>query len=202
MNIEQQKKIADECLDKLMLIDPYCILAGGAPRDWYDNKEANDLDFYIYSENPTGIIESQLNSAGFEGLKVLNSTRGKEFEVRSEMYSSMKSLRKVFETTYKDMKIQIMVMGQKTFSCVVPNFGATISMFWYKGGTIRYNFEAIASFKYKVIGYRDDFTCKETYYKKLKDRYKSYSFVRMSSFDKVINNSMKRDLWEEVISSC
>lgn len=34
MSVNKQKKLADKILDKLFLIDPYSIVAGGAPRDW------------------------------------------------------------------------------------------------------------------------------------------------------------------------
>lgn len=44
----EQKDIARELLCKLEITDPNCILAGGAPRDWWFDKVANDLDFYVY----------------------------------------------------------------------------------------------------------------------------------------------------------
>lgn len=47
--IEHQKFVADTILYKLFPIDPYCICAGGAPRDWYLGKVASDLDIFIYT---------------------------------------------------------------------------------------------------------------------------------------------------------
>jgi len=47
--ISVEKSIADEVLSRLEVIDPTCILAGGAPRDWWLGQSCNDLDFYILS---------------------------------------------------------------------------------------------------------------------------------------------------------
>lgn len=44
----EQQETAREILHKLEITDPSCILAGGAPRDWWFDKVANDLDFYVY----------------------------------------------------------------------------------------------------------------------------------------------------------
>ena len=43
--IDTQKYIATELLHILECVDPCAILAGGAPRDWYFNKPANEFRF-------------------------------------------------------------------------------------------------------------------------------------------------------------
>jgi tRNA nucleotidyltransferase/poly(A) polymerase len=43
-----QQSVADSLLARLEAIDPHCIIAGGAPRDWYLGRLANDLDVYLY----------------------------------------------------------------------------------------------------------------------------------------------------------
>lgn len=50
MNIEQQKRIAKEVLDKVKVLDYRAIIAGGAARDWYFNNLANDIDIFYYHE--------------------------------------------------------------------------------------------------------------------------------------------------------
>ena len=47
--IINQKEVAKKVFESLTKVDPNCILAGGAPRDWYYGKEARDLDFYFCS---------------------------------------------------------------------------------------------------------------------------------------------------------
>lgn len=46
-HVKLQKDYAKFLLNKLSLLDPDVMVAGGAPRDWDDNKPAKDLDIYI-----------------------------------------------------------------------------------------------------------------------------------------------------------
>ena len=46
--IEHQKAVAKSVLNKLQTLDLYAVLVGGACRDWCLDKEATDLDFYLY----------------------------------------------------------------------------------------------------------------------------------------------------------
>jgi len=48
--IEQQRQSANAVLDKLRCLDSRAIIAGGAPRDWYFSKLANDIDIFYYHE--------------------------------------------------------------------------------------------------------------------------------------------------------
>lgn len=47
--IEYQKLVGKEILDKLKEKDPAVFIGGGAPRDWYNNNPASDLDVYFNS---------------------------------------------------------------------------------------------------------------------------------------------------------
>ena len=38
--VESQKQLADEILLKISMYDPYVIVAGGAPRDWWMGRQA------------------------------------------------------------------------------------------------------------------------------------------------------------------
>lgn len=53
MKIEEQNVVAKKVLEKIKIVDPYVILAGGAPRDWYFGNPCNDLDIYYYSNAMT-----------------------------------------------------------------------------------------------------------------------------------------------------
>lgn len=55
MTIEQQKATAQSVYEKLKVIDPHCVLAGGAPRDWYFG---NRLLLRFYSYNNQCLQES------------------------------------------------------------------------------------------------------------------------------------------------
>ena len=94
--IMEQKQIADLVYKKLRMADPYCILAGGAPRDWYYGMVAKDLDFYFYTSGETiRSVEKQLNSLmGFE-VKHAKYSQDKE---AYQAYKTMPFLRRVFKS--------------------------------------------------------------------------------------------------------
>lgn len=101
MNIEQQKQIAKNVYDKLKLADPDCLLAGGAPRDWYFGELCNDLDFYFCSTACTmGSTKRQLKAIGFENVKHIADP------YTSELYKSMEGLLRIWECEYAGMKVQ------------------------------------------------------------------------------------------------
>ena len=61
--IEHQKAVAKSVLKKLQTLDLYAVLAGGACRDWLLDKEATDLDFYMYynPKYPSSSLEEVLH---------------------------------------------------------------------------------------------------------------------------------------------
>ena len=68
--IEQQKLVADKVLNQLYLICPEAIVAGGAPRDWYLGKPANDIDVYFSSTTTTASkLNKQLEKC-FDGMQI------------------------------------------------------------------------------------------------------------------------------------
>ena len=62
MNIDQQKLTADGILGILEQFNPDCILAGGAPRDWYMGNPCNDLDIFV--GNSSGDLLNHLEENG------------------------------------------------------------------------------------------------------------------------------------------
>jgi hypothetical protein len=128
-SIEKQIKIADEIMEKLETFDPTCILAGGAPRDWYFGNLATDLDFFVHwrpdFEGQKWRYRVQLEKLGF---KVTQKTG----EGLPENYRRNPHLITVFEFKYKGEVIQVMFMDEKTFNCVVKLFPFGICQAWYK----------------------------------------------------------------------
>lgn len=64
MNIEKQKDVANIIYDRLRLADPHCILAGGAPRDWYFGKEA--FSYLIKKAKKFGYTDCQIAAFAYE----------------------------------------------------------------------------------------------------------------------------------------
>ena len=46
MNLLRQKALTREVMETILPISPTAIVAGGAPRDWYFNNQAQDVDIF------------------------------------------------------------------------------------------------------------------------------------------------------------
>ena len=175
--ISVEKSIADEVLSRLEVIDPTCILAGGAPRDWWLGQSCNDLDFYIYHRGSTTNLEHSLKTLDFE----VEPMRRKGYNVQARLdrlYETMTDLRAVYQTKfpYKGKHIQIIVMNTPTFRGVVDKFACSISKVWYKGGLIRPTHEASKAKRCKVIEVAQGYSPNCPYVQKMRDRFPEYAF--------------------------
>lgn len=131
MNIAQQKDLADKLLSQLYSISPYVMLAGGAPRDWYFGKEAQDLDIYLYSHAITvKTMQKQLKSA--TGVDFRHNWELQRDD--TSLYTSMPQLRRVFEAEIDSMKVQVMQLNnpEDEFK-VINNMSTSICKVWYQG---------------------------------------------------------------------
>lgn len=178
MNIKEQKEISKEVLHKLEIIDPYCILAGGAPRNWFLGKEANDLDFYIYLPNyPTmSSTELRFKRAGLELMHI---------DYKSEAwkdYGIMEHLFRIYEGEYKGCKIQVMVMTENTFTSVVNDFGVSMCKFWWKGGEVKLTKDSFVSMYNKTLYIKDDYSAKELHVAKMVEYFPDYKVKPYSDF--------------------
>lgn len=168
-----QKQIADDILDKLYLIDPHSILAGGAVRDWYFDKGASDLDIFFYAPQAkiTNIMDELLKKAGFniEGYRQGGSI--------PEWYKKNPHLRAIYELTVNGLKVQLIRMSKPTFSCVVPNFPLSLCDAWYKNGQYHYGRHFMRSVKHKCIYKTSEIYANEhQYIKKIRDKFPEYKY--------------------------
>lgn len=179
-NIETQKGIAEDILDRLELLDPYCILAGGAPRDWFLGKEANDLDFYV-NLLPMRNEEEEATLNRLLGLVVsrLADTSRKESE-----YNCMKHLKRIYEFKYKGQDCQIMVMDTPTFKSVIDHFGTSICKVWFKRGRIHPTLDFLMSLRLKCIYKQNNYNAKEKHVSKMVERFPNYRLFEYSQLKK------------------
>lgn len=110
MEIEDQKEVAKEVYRKLKIIDPHCLLAGGAPRDWYFNQKCNDLDFYYVSTARTlSPCRKQLEKV-FEGVEIKTLSEihdyGDELEHKN-LYKKMPDLVRVWQMRVDGITVQL-----------------------------------------------------------------------------------------------
>ena len=172
--INLQKTVADSVLSKLELLDRYCIVAGGAPRDWYLGNVATDIDVYLYY--PTSNSAKQrvqlLNELGF---KINNSHENWQ---KSELYETNHNILYLYNCEYLNEKIQIIFVNKPTFTSVVDTFPISISKVWYKNGNIRTTEDFEYSVYYKIIWKTvDSYPETNKYIQKIKNKFSDYKYI-------------------------
>ena len=189
--IANQKTIAKELLNKMEVIDPYAILAGGCPRDWYFNKVANDLDFYVHIKAETmQATELRMKRLGLD-ISPMSWESNDEHE-----YKCMEHLHAVWDGVYKGQKFQVMVMNESTFTSVVNKFGSSVCMAWWKGGKVEPTLPFLLSHHMKVIFLKDDYTAKEKHVAKMVARYPDYNVLGYDKFESIKHRfAMKENIY-------
>lgn len=181
--IDKQKRVAEKVLAKLETFDPTCILAGGAPRDWFFGNVASDLDFYVHFR-PDFQNQKWRYSVLLEtlGLKMVAKT-GDELPVN---YKRNPHLITVYQGKVDGEVVQVMFMDKPTFHCVVDLFPFGICQAWWKGKkhTYSWNNEEIhttadfnAAVKNKVLILLNElYNDSDGYVQKIKDKFPEYTF--------------------------
>jgi hypothetical protein len=185
--IEHQKSVADKVLKKLQLLDQWCIVAGGAPRDWYLGNEAKDIDIYLYDSRSTYVYASQreglLEALGFE-----IDSKYEEWEI-PELYQSNHYVVHLYNSTYLGEKIQIIFVSKPTFVSVIDTFPISISKAWYKGGEIYTTDDFDLSIKHKILFKTvDSYEENNKYLLKIKEKFNGYKYVtkkQAASYEKL-----------------
>jgi len=148
ITVDVQKWEADQILKKAEVLDPTCIIAGGAARDWYMGLVATDLDLFIHFPAFRKLCQvvKQLHSVGLTVDKVLGP---EEFPAG---YRLNPNILYVMEVTTVEVTTtcQVIVYSKPTFG-VVEQFPLSICQAWYKGGKIRFTNEFASSVRNKVI---------------------------------------------------
>lgn len=177
--VERQKDIARVVLKRLEIIDPNCILAGGAPRDWHFNTPARDLDFYICSRATSQRqAEEQLAKVGIHGTW-LNKDNTE--------YNSVSGLRWVFESNcYTDLPFQVMFMEMPTYS-VLASFCADISKAWWKGNLVNTTPEFDSAHRCKNMWLNPDNPPSDAWIDKMRERFPDYT-VSVKTADQVLRD--------------
>lgn len=170
--IKLQQAVADTVLQRLLTIDPFAIIAGGAPRDWYLGREATDLDVYFYAGGrSTETIYDLLIDVGFklDGYK--------DFGEAGIGYGKSPETKVIFEPLDTPIPVQLIMMGQKTHDSVLSSFAVNLSLTWYKHQKITTTPEFDAGVKNKSIvrvhpNYQDD----DPYIEKIRAKFPDYAY--------------------------
>lgn len=103
--IEFQKDLAKKILSDLKVIDPRAYLAGGAPRDWNFGEEANDLDFYYFTQASTMNESSSQLERFFPKVHMSG-----ESNLDKKLYEHMKGLKRIWNVEIDGVKVQFIQM--------------------------------------------------------------------------------------------
>lgn len=154
MNIEQQKEIAYEILQRLSVVCKEVCIAGGAPRNWYLDRPARDVDFYLFTKSKLDVdsFHSLMSSVGFDDLVPVGGGS-------SETYAGEKGINAVLETVVDELPVQFIAV-EWSFDKIVDTFTVSISKLYLSllsSGRINnvYTPEFLESVKTKTITARE-----------------------------------------------
>ena len=170
--IKKQQAVADRALVMSYLIDPFAIVAGGAPRDWYFNKPAKDIDlfFSVKDHVQIHIINEMLKIAGFE----VDSS--KAADDLPDWYNHNPNIRAVFNAQIDDVDVQLILVKDSPFK-VVNQFPLSICKAWYKNGQIQTDKDFNITVKHKSIFKTNTLYAQgNAYLKKVLDKFKDFQY--------------------------
>lgn len=112
MDIKTQKIVSNEVLTALRMIDSDAIIAGGAPRNWKEDKLANDIDCYLRWKHPRTI--AQMGTA-------IEKLLGNEITISRVIIATgyswggdTFSITKLFDFDYKGVRFQLIIVQENT----------------------------------------------------------------------------------------
>ena len=173
MNIEQQKKVADDVLKKIECVDPTAIVAGGAPRDWYLGNLASDIDVFFYFRNDltTTRIGDILKSLGLDVFRV-NEGNG-----LPDIYKKNPQLRAVFDCVVEGLSVQLLLMLEPTFKSVIDHFPLNICKVWYKNSSIKTTKDFERAIKHKaIVKVSSLYANQDKYLQKIKSKFPEFKY--------------------------
>ena len=193
MNIEQQKQTAKKVLSKIKALDSRAIIAGGAPRDWYFNNLANDIDiFYFHEEGKycldnirreTAILKALLGVSSIDVVG-LNSGKKKESDQHPEddfnNYLKNPDIVNVFECVIDDVKFQFIQIKKQNVN--VSTFAYNMCQAWSDG-------ERITTTRLFDLGVKKEllietgelYSNTEKFKQKMIDKFPSYDYVNIGA---------------------
>lgn len=174
MNTLDERKLGCEILEKLYLLDPSSIIAGGAPRDWFFDKTCSDIDVYFYYRPDLSLSIVSNVLSGIFGTDMLDV--GNNHGNQEHRYLRDKNISNVWEFGYHGKNIQLIRRAIPTFG-VVGGFALNLSMAWFKGNRLYLEEPFLTGVKYKSIVKMNELYCDgDKYVKKIRDKFPSYLY--------------------------
>lgn len=177
--INIQKNIAKDILNKLQKIDMFAMLAGGACRDWVLGKEANDLDFYIhYSDKYPQWVLCEFFSKILESDVRVIGKKGEQQNPESQVvYTQDPNIDIVLGCVVGGIDVQLIIVNTPYFN--VGNFCFDICQAYSTNIDIVQTTRAFdEAVRHKVIRITGEFySQKDAYIKKIKEKFPDYLHI-------------------------
>ena len=144
MLVKDQKLIAKKVLDKIKALDNRAIIAGGAPRDWYFDNLANDVDIFYFFETmtyckqdirqQTSVLKALLN---VDDVILVGYNPDKENQTTEDFsnYTKNPEIRNVYEAYVEGVKFQFICLTKRNVN--VSNFAYNMCQAWSNGDWIK-----------------------------------------------------------------
>ena len=175
--IENQKSIADEVLSLCENLDPTCIIAGGAPRDWFFDNPAKDLDVFMYFR--PDLLKAQI-------LKLLKKHICSTIEPLGWQdregfnYERNPNIFAVYEFVYKGEKVQLILLKKPSWN-IVDEFAFNICKAWYKNSRCYYTRDFMNDYKFKTITKTGKlYACTQAYIDRIQNKFEGYYYTEGS----------------------
>lgn len=175
MTIEKQKEVADKVLDALFTVQPHTIAAGGAPRDWLDDKLASDIDVFVDLRHisSTNKINELLDKAG---LTEFITGEAKHAEGLPEHYRKNPDIRCVYNLVIHGVDVQLIIVNCPCWK-VVEQFPFPVCQCWYKNGKIESTKEyKLCKLMKALVITNPVYGHQDLYVKKIKEKFPDYSW--------------------------
>lgn len=189
MNIEQQKDVALAVYDRLSIIDPECILAGGAPRDWYMGNPCNDLDFYFASPASTATATKRQLDKLFTDVKQMSKPE------KSDMYAYMPGLSRIWECKVNGIGVQLIQMNTaKDRWLAVDHMDVSICKIWMnRNGHIIPHKDFKLTMGSKIMFLREGYRWSNKHGKKMMERFsEEYTCgTREQAVNSIVNKQLE-----------
>lgn len=173
--VAHQQQAANRLLDRLEIIDPTCIIAGGAPRNWFDGVPANDLDVYIHDPYPRSLVQDSGRYSNLLDTEVTSYLDDFDISKYEEFKKENPEIRSVLKTSWEGINVDLILCSVVTFN-ITSTFDCTMSRHWYKKGIIQMDDCAHFSRAIKTIFYTN---VASKQYAKMREYYPDYTHIVM-----------------------
>ena len=177
--IDNQRVVAITLLNKLTIVDPEAMLAGGALRDWRHGKTATDLDFYLKAPNhkDKNQVEKLLQKLGC--ISIYKMEKGSE-----DVYEGIPQISSVWQATFNDEAINFIFLSNDSCGNIIYKFSNSLcECFMRVDGVTQYSSDFEKTVATKVVKLRDRYTDSHPHVKKVMNKYPEYIFIKPDTID-------------------